>query len=161
MRAEDPQSVSWLTLEIHPFWVANEKSPEDTEIQQTLLPDLCEVCWGRHGKAFMQPRRPTRVRFPGAPLGRRWGTGSNTREPRCVCNIKMNQALTATPLRAAGWACGGNETMVLLGPHRHLHDETLTTTGAPGMSVRQAVRKRKGEMGGKKSVREKETRQST
>lgn len=51
--------------------------------------------------------------------------------------------------------------MVLLGPHRHLHYETLTTTGAPGMSVRQAVRKRKSEMGGKKSVREKETRQST
>lgn len=87
-------------------------------------------------------------------LGLRSGTGSNTREPRYVCNIKTNQALSATPhlrppLRAAGWACGGNETMVLLGPHRHLHYETLTTTGAPGMSVRQAVRKRKSEMGEK------------
>lgn len=89
------------------------------------------------------------------------GTGSNTREPRYVRNIKTNQALSATPhlrppLWAAGWACGGNETVLHFGPHRHLHYETLTTTGAPGMSVRYTVRKRKSEMGGKMSVREKE-----
>lgn len=34
-----------------------------------------------------------------------------------------------------------------------LHYETPTATGAPGMSVRQAARKRKSEMRGKESVR--------
>lgn len=97
----------------------------------------------------------------GSP-GPRSGTRSNTREPRYACNIKTNQPPSATPhlgppLRAAGWACGGNESAVMLGPHRHLHCETLTTTGAPGTSVRQAARKRV--KWGKRSVRE--TRQST
>lgn len=55
-------------LQTHPLWAANEKSPEDAEIQQTLLPDLCKVCRGRRGEAFMQPRRRTRVTLPGAPL---------------------------------------------------------------------------------------------
>ncbi|TNN49786.1 hypothetical protein EYF80_040010 [Liparis tanakae] len=43
-----------------------------------------------------------------------------------------------------GGVCGGNETIVLLGPHRHLHYETLTTTGAPGMSISKPGQKTSG-----------------
>jgi len=63
-------------------------------------------------------------------------TESNTRERFYMCNIKTNQALSATPhlkppLRAVGWACGGNETMVLFGPPRQLDCSTPTTASTP------------------------------
>lgn len=68
--------VSWLTPEIRPLAAANEESPEDTETQQTLLPDLCEVCLGCGGEAFMQPWCWLHVGLLGAALHKELTLGS-------------------------------------------------------------------------------------
>ena len=95
------------------------------------------------------------VRARQAPPGAARGRGVTLVGSLVMCapskriRLRPPPLVLRPPLWAAGWVCGGNETMALFSPRRHLHYETLTTTGAPGMSVRQAVRKRKSEMGRK------------
>lgn len=141
-----------MTLEIHPLRIANEKSPRDTEIQQTLLPDLCEACWGRSSKAFMQPWRLYACQ---APQGPAWGWGV-TLGSLVMCATSKRIRLCPPPLISDPYCGLQGECVEVMRPWSSTPPPPLTTTGALGMSVRQAVRKRKSETGGKQCERERE-----